>query len=70
VILPDGTVERPELGSGDPVDGFVRELTVAVEAVASGKPAPQLSGDLARQALLLCLAEIDSVRTGGLIELM
>jgi predicted dehydrogenase len=69
VILPDGTVERPELGAGDPVDGFVRELTVATEAVASGRPAPQLAGDLARQALLLCLAEIDSVRTGRVVEL-
>ena len=28
VILPDGTVERPELGSGDPVDSFAQELTV------------------------------------------
>ena len=65
VIQADGTVERPELGSGDPVDGFVRELTVAVEAVATGRPAPQLSGELARQALRLCLAEIESVRTGA-----
>ena len=69
VIRADGTVERPELGSGDPVDGFVRELTVAVQAVATGRPAPQLSGDLARQALRLCLAEIESVRTGGIVEL-
>jgi predicted dehydrogenase len=69
VILPDGTIERPDLGAGDPVDGFVRELTVAVEAVASGRAAPQLAGDLARQALSLCLAEVDSVRTGGVVEL-
>ncbi len=69
VILPDGTVERPELGAGDPVDGFVRELTLATEAVASGRTAPELAGDLARQALLLCLAEIDSVRTGRVVEL-
>jgi predicted dehydrogenase len=69
VILPDGTVERPELGAGDPVDGFVRELTLATEAVASGRTAPELAGDLALQALLLCLAEIDSVRTGRVVEL-
>ena len=68
VILPDGTVEHPDLGSGDPVDGFVRELTVAAEAVASGKPATRLSGDLARQALGLCLAEVESVRTGGVVK--
>ena len=65
VILPDGTVERPELaGSGDPVDGFVAELTGAVEALTSGTPSPILSGELARQALKLCHAEIQSVRTG------
>ena len=69
VILPDGSVERPELGTGDPVDGFVRELTVATEAVARGQTAPSLAGDLARQALSLCLAEVDSVRTGQVVEL-
>jgi predicted dehydrogenase len=63
VILPDGTVERPELGPGDPVDAFTRELAVAVEAAASGTPAPALAGNLARQALVLCHAEIQSVRT-------
>ena len=70
VILPDGTVERPELGTGDPVDGFVRELTVATEAVARGRTAPPLAGDLARQALSLCLAEVESVRTGQVVELV
>src|SRR5262249_44543944 len=70
VILPDGTIERPELGAGDPVDGFVQEMTVAVEAIKSGRTAPELDGDLARQALLLCLAEIESVRTGRAVELV
>lgn len=69
VILPDGTVERPELGAGDPVDGFVQELTVATRAIAAGQTAPELAGDLARQALLLCLAEVESVRTGRQVTL-
>jgi hypothetical protein len=69
VIRPDGTVERPDLGSGDPVDGFVRELAVATEALAAGRPAPQLSGALARQALGLCWAEIESVRSGKAVDL-
>jgi predicted dehydrogenase len=69
VILPDGTVERPELGSGDPVDGFVRELTDATQAIASGFETPRLGGDLARQALRICLAEIESVKSGNLIKL-
>jgi predicted dehydrogenase len=69
VILPDGTVERPELGSGDPVDGFVHELTDAAQSIASGTETPRLAGELARQALKICLAEIESVKTGRLIAL-
>jgi predicted dehydrogenase len=68
VILPDGTVERPELAAGDPVDSFALELNVATQAAASGVEPPQLSGDLARQALMLCLAEIESVKTRKVIE--
>ena len=63
VILPDGTVENPALGSGDPIDSFASELTAAVESVASGKPAAPLSGELARQALMICKAEVESVKT-------
>ena len=51
VILPDGTVTQPELGSGDPVDAFTQEITVAAEAIATGREAERLSGNLARQAL-------------------
>jgi predicted dehydrogenase len=70
VMLPDGTLKRPELGGGDPVDGFVLELTAATSALASGGTAPELAGDLARQALRLCLAEVDSARSGRVVELM
>ena len=70
VILPDGTVERPELGSGDPVEAFTRELSGAVEAVATGVPAARLAGDLARQALVLCHAEIESVKTGQVVRVV
>ena len=69
VILPDGTVERPELGAGDPIASFTDELAVAVEAVASGVPSSSLSGDLARQALRLCHAEIESVKSRGPVSL-
>jgi len=69
VILPDGAVERPNLGSGDPVDAFRAELTAAVQAIENGQPAPELSGDLARQALVMCLAEVESARTGEPVAL-
>jgi predicted dehydrogenase len=63
VILPDGTVEQPPLGSGDPLDAFAAELTEAVEAVVSGTTPSRLGCDLARNALVICLAEIESVKT-------
>lgn len=69
VILPDGSVERPDLGSGDPVDAFAAELTVAAAAVESGREAPSLAGALARQALALCRAEVQSVQTRGLVKI-
>jgi predicted dehydrogenase len=69
VILPDGKVERPAVGSGDPIDAFVLELQSAVDAVASGTPSPTLSGDLARQALRICMAEVESVRSGRAVAL-
>jgi predicted dehydrogenase len=69
VILPDGTVEHPPLGSGDPIDAFAAELTQAVAAVASGTSAPGLACDLARMALVMCHAEVESVKTGRPVTL-
>ena len=68
VVLADGTVERPEVGSGDPVDAFADELADAVAAVESGVPSPRLSGELARRALVTCHAEVQSVRTGETVR--
>jgi predicted dehydrogenase len=68
VFGPDGSVERPDLGSSDPVDAFASELTTAVEGVASGKEPPALSGELARRALRLCRAEVESVATGKAVN--
>jgi predicted dehydrogenase len=68
VILADGKVERPELGAGDPIDAFAAELTAAAHSVEQGVVAPALSGLLARQALVLCHAEVESVRTGQAVE--
>ena len=70
VVLPDGTVTQPDLGSGDPVDAFTQEITVAADAIASGHEPDRLSGKLARQALSLCLAEIESVKTKAIVTLV
>ncbi|MFO0945083.1 MAG: Gfo/Idh/MocA family oxidoreductase [Planctomycetota bacterium] len=67
VYTADG-VSKPELPSSDPVDSFVAELSCAVEAIQSGKPAPLLSGTLARDALALCLKEEESAKTGKTVS--
>ncbi len=69
VILPDGKVERPTSLGGDPIDSFADELTVAALAVATKQEAVRLSGFLAKQALRICLAEIESVRRQRTIEI-
>jgi predicted dehydrogenase len=69
VILSDGTVEHPELGSGDPIDAFAAELNQAAVAVATGIPAAGLADDLARAALAICHAEIESVKTGKTVPI-
>jgi predicted dehydrogenase len=65
VLTADGKAEQPKLeGGGDPITAFALELQTAVDAVASGKEPDLLSGGLARDALVLCHKEIESVRTG------
>jgi predicted dehydrogenase len=62
----DGRSE-PTLAAADPVDSFAEELRRAVEAVQSGLAPPLLAGRLARDALALCVAEQESVRTGKVV---
>ncbi|HWE36940.1 MAG TPA: Gfo/Idh/MocA family oxidoreductase [Isosphaeraceae bacterium] len=69
VILPDGTVERPELGPGDPIAGFTRELEAAVGGVAAGNTPAELSGLLARQALATCKAEVEGVKSRQVVPI-
>jgi predicted dehydrogenase len=69
VLEQDGTSHTPDLGgSGDPVTGFAAEIQTAVDAVASGKEPDLLSGQLARDALVLCFRECESVRTGQVVR--
>ena len=65
VLTADGKSEEPALtGGGDPLAAFADELTAAVEAVRTGIEPPLLSGKLARDALVLCHREIESVKAG------
>jgi predicted dehydrogenase len=65
VLTADGQVERPQLaGEGDETAAFTTEIQTAVDGVASGREPDLLSGKLARDALVLCHKECESVRTG------
>lgn len=69
VLTADGKVERPTLGSGDQIDGFVAELTEAAQAIAKGQPSALLDGELARDAVVLCHYQTEAVRTGKPVEI-
>ena len=66
VLTSDGKVQRPAMKSSDPVDAFVDELREAVRTVKTGKPSSLLDGELARDALVLCEKQTQSLAKGRL----
>ncbi len=65
LLTADGKSSQPALpGGGDPLSAFTDELQAAVDGVSSGKEPDLLSGQLARDALVLCHRECESVKTG------
>jgi predicted dehydrogenase len=63
-LLPAvGAPTEPALPGGDYLTAFAAELQTAVDGVAAGKEPDLLSGQLARDALILCHKEIESVKT-------
>lgn len=69
VLTADGKSSQPQFpGGGDPIAAFADELRAAVEGVKSGKEPDLLSGQLARDALVLCHREIESVKTGKAVN--
>lgn len=69
VLHPDGKAETPKLSDGDPVQAFAAELQAAVAGVVAGQAPDLLSAQLARDALVMCLREIESVRGGAPVAL-
>jgi predicted dehydrogenase len=68
VFTSDGKSSQPNLeGGGDPIAAFAAEIQAAVDGVASGKEPDLLSGKLARDALVLCHKECESVKTGRVV---
>ncbi len=70
LFTTDGKFRQPQLpGGGDPIAAFTKEIQTAVDAVASGKESDLLSGLLARNALVLCHKECESVKTGKIVPI-
>ncbi len=68
VLQKDGRSSHPPLvGGDDATAAFTLELQAAVDGVRAGKEADLLSGALARDALVLCHKECESVRTGKVV---
>jgi len=66
----DGKSSQPTLpGGGDATSAFTMELQAAVDGVIAGKMPDLLSGQLARDALVMCYKECDSVKTGKIVSL-
>ncbi len=69
VFTDDGKSSQPELaGGGDPLAAFTSELQAAVDGVKAGTAPDLLSGQLARDALVLCHKECESVKTGRAVS--
>lgn len=65
LLTRDGKKKHPALPGKD---GFVGELSEAVKAVQGGKESAVLSGQSARNSLLMCLREIQSIRSGKRVK--
>lgn len=70
VLTADGQQQRPTLaGGGDPIAAFTAEIQAAVDGVRNGQAPELLSGQLARDALVMCHQECQSVRTGQIVPM-
>ncbi len=61
VLTPTGKVTYPKLAAGDDVAGFAAEIKEVTRAIKSGVPSSILSGELARDAIVLCHKQTESI---------
>ncbi len=69
VLDSKGKVSRPKLGgSGDPLEAFEHELKEVARAVQADKASPILDGQLARDAVVLCQKQTQSLQIGRAVR--
>ncbi|MCH8290690.1 Gfo/Idh/MocA family oxidoreductase [Candidatus Poribacteria bacterium] len=67
LLTDDKKVHEVDLGEVDPIDAFTGEIQCAVDAINGGHEPTPLSGVGARDALLLCYKEAESIKTGQIV---
>ncbi len=68
LLNDEGEVKHVDLGDVDPIDAFTAELQYAIDAIDCGNAPTALSGVGARDALLLCYKEAESIKTGQIVR--
>jgi predicted dehydrogenase len=68
VLLDNGKVLRPKLSGGGPVDAFYAELSEVVRSVRANTPSALLAGDLARDAVVLCQKQTESLAKARMVK--
>jgi predicted dehydrogenase len=70
VLKSDGTSEQPKLAGGDEATAaFTLEIQAAVDSLQTNRAHDYLSGQLARDALVMCYRECESVKTGKTVAI-
>lgn len=64
IFTEDGQVILPQLGDGDPVYAFEREIAEVVRCLAQQTPSRILSGQLARDAVEICQMQAQEIING------
>lgn len=63
LLTEAGKTQSPDLGDGDPMHAFERELSHVVEVIAGGAEPGYLSGQFARDAVELCQQQTNSLHS-------
>lgn len=69
ILTSTGKVLTPKLGDGDMPPAFAREIKEVVRSVNANEPSPLLSGDLARDAIILGHKQTESVKKGKVVRI-
>ncbi|MGL6075829.1 MAG: Gfo/Idh/MocA family protein [Fimbriiglobus sp.] len=65
-----GKTFQPDLSAmGDAISAFTREIQAAVDGIQAGQAPELLSAKLARDALVMCHKECESVKTGRVVKM-